>query len=56
LNEIRAICGASEHDVVKKYAMVTELAIFIDILPGYKIRLPTEVRFIHGDVSDAVSC
>ena len=47
LNEIRTICGASKHDVIRKFSILTEVAIFIDILPGYKIRLPTEVHFFY---------
>lgn len=37
------MCEIAENDVLKKYIILSEVAIYKDILPDYKIRLPTEV-------------
>eukprot|EP01128_Nolandella_sp_AFSM9_P000429 TRINITY_DN1058_c0_g1_i1.p1 TRINITY_DN1058_c0_g1~~TRINITY_DN1058_c0_g1_i1.p1 ORF type:complete len:820 (-),score=243.27 TRINITY_DN1058_c0_g1_i1:40-2499(-) len=42
LKDIRELCEKGPSETIKKYVILSEVAIYKDILPGYLIRLPTE--------------
>jgi nucleolar complex protein 3 len=47
LKELRSYLTESDPDVfltVRKLAMVSMMEVFKDIIPGYRIRLPTEAE------------
>eukprot|EP01126_Amoeba_proteus_P028279 TRINITY_DN2791_c0_g1_i8.p1 TRINITY_DN2791_c0_g1~~TRINITY_DN2791_c0_g1_i8.p1 ORF type:complete len:486 (+),score=112.55 TRINITY_DN2791_c0_g1_i8:79-1458(+) len=54
ITELRKMCESDTDDFVKKLVLVSELNLFKDIIPGYKIRLLTEEEE-KVKVSEAVS-
>lgn len=47
LKELRLMLGESDPGVsltVRKYAMVSLIEVFKDIVPGYRLRIPTEME------------
>jgi len=51
LKEIRNICETTDIDTIKKLVLLSELKIFKDIIPGYKIRLEDDETQYSKDVA-----